>query len=210
MTFGGSTGQRNAESRADLGRRALSRVLAAFGAVLFAGLLPACDGDAPPDLPDDRLWESEHFRYHLRSDEAAACEGVTEQLERHFAIVRDYLGFPWPAGAKVDYYKFRDQLDYARESDCPEYGSSCVRDGAVLTARILQHHELIHAYLAPLGLPPQKREYAHRATAGGHRGRLGRSLSFARGRQATALNAQPRPGTSMSKCRTSSRVPREL
>jgi hypothetical protein len=153
MTFGGSTGQRNAE-RADLGRRARSRVLTTIGMMLFAGLLPECDGDAAPDLPDDRLWESEHFRYHLRRDEAAACEGVMVQLERHFAIVHDYLGLSWPPGAKVDYYKFRDQADYARESDCPEYGSSCVRDGAVLTARILQHHELIHAYLAPLGLPP--------------------------------------------------------
>jgi hypothetical protein len=154
MPFGGSTERRNAQSSTDVGRRAPALVLAAFSALLFATLLPGCDGDAALDLPDDRLWESEHFRYHLRSNEAAACEGVMDQLERHFALVRDYLGFAWPAGAKVDYYKFRDQLDYARESDCPEYGSSCVRDGAVLTARILQHHELIHAYLAPLGLPP--------------------------------------------------------
>src|SRR5688500_3633717 len=106
MPFGGSRGRRSAESSAVVARRVPSRALAAFGAFLFAGVLPECAGDAPLDLPDDQLWESEHFRYHLRRDEAVACEEVTDQLERHFAIVRDYLGFSWPAGAKVDYYKF--------------------------------------------------------------------------------------------------------
>jgi hypothetical protein len=154
MPFGGWTGRWKAKPRAEVGRRMPSRVLAALAALPLATLQPGCHGNAALDLPDDRVWESEHFRYHLRSDEAAACEDVMDQLERHFTLVRDYLGFSWPGGAKVDYYKFRDQLDYARESACPELGSSCVRDGAVLTARILQHHELIHAYLAPLGLPP--------------------------------------------------------
>jgi hypothetical protein len=139
---GGSTG------------RQLRRFYAAASAVLFSGLLVDCDGKGAPDLPDDWLWESEHFRYHTRDGESAACKAVTRQLERHFELVRDYLGFPWPNAAKVDYHKFRDQLDYERESACPDYGSSCVRDGKVLTASILQHHELIHAYLAPLGLPP--------------------------------------------------------
>jgi hypothetical protein len=154
MAFTGSTGRRDTESRAGVRRSASSRTMTAVGTLLFTVFLPECGGDRALNLPDDVLWESDHFRYHSRSGEVAACERVTEQLERHFATVREYLGFPWPARSKVDYYKFRDQNDYERESACPESGSSCVRDGVVLTASVLQHHELIHAYLARVGLPP--------------------------------------------------------
>jgi hypothetical protein len=61
------------------------------------------------DLPKDRLWESTHFRYHTRTNDPEPCEAVIVQLERHFELLQGYLGFSWPNGRKVDYYKFLDQ-----------------------------------------------------------------------------------------------------
>jgi hypothetical protein len=105
------------------------------------------------DLPDDRLWESEHFRYHTRQGDEA-CEAVLESLERHFELMRGYLGFNWPEGRKVDYYKFRDDADFHRSSGCPADAAACARGSSVLSPETVHEHELIHAYLAPLGLPP--------------------------------------------------------
>lgn len=122
---------------------------------MLAALLAACSAPEPAlDLPDDRVWESTHFRYHTRSGDDSACEEVLAELERHFGMMQAYLGFPWSDARKVDYYKFLDQADFLKNSGCPADAGSCARDTAVLSARVLQPHELIHTYLAPLGLPP--------------------------------------------------------
>lgn len=132
----------------------ISNRIATLGAVaVLATLQSGCASDDDRDLPGPRLWESEHFRYHSRTDDQA-CEAVLEQLERHFELVQGYLGFPWPPERKVDYYKFRDQADYLRYGQCPSGADSCTRGSTVFSPHVLQDHELIHAYLAPLGMPP--------------------------------------------------------
>jgi hypothetical protein len=125
----------------------------AFAGILLAATTSGCDED--DDFPDDRLWESAHFRYHTRNGDDGACEAVLGQLERNFEVVRGYLGFPWPEGRKVDYYKFRDQADYEHNADCPADSASCAGSSAVMSYFTLQEHELVHAYLAPLGSPPR-------------------------------------------------------
>ena len=113
-----------------------------------------CGGTHERDLPDDRVWESVHFRYHTRSDDRGACEAVLEKLERHFELMQGYLSFSWPQGRKVDYFKFRDAADYAENAECPEGSGSCASGSTIFSPSVLEDHELIHAYLAPLALPP--------------------------------------------------------
>jgi hypothetical protein len=125
--------------------------------VLLSSLLTlaiACSSDDGHNFPKDRLWESAHFRYHTRIDDPQPCEAVLVQLERHFGLLQGYLGFAWPAGRKVDYYKFVDQADYLANSGCSAGSDSCASDSEVMSPHVLQDHELIHAYLAPLGTPP--------------------------------------------------------
>ena len=138
----------HSSARLPLGRR---------GAILFAvvSLLAApagCERDR--DFPSDALWESAHFRYHTRNGEKAACAGVLTELERHFELMQAYLGFPWPEGRKVDYFKYRDRSDYEANADCPAQTGGCTAGSAVMTYSTLQEHELVHAYLAPSGSPP--------------------------------------------------------
>jgi hypothetical protein len=106
------------------------------------------------DLPDDVVWESAHFRYHTRAEDTSACSSVLEELERHFATMQEYLGFQWSGTHKVEYYKFSDVDDFRRNSGCPAGAGGCARGSSVLTPNVLHPHELIHAYLAPLGLAP--------------------------------------------------------
>lgn len=106
------------------------------------------------NLPNGTLWESEHFRYHTRSNDSASCESVLHQLERHFEQLHEYLGFAWPTDRKIDYYKFADRTDYFDNSPCPHDAESCTSDSNVFSPYVLVNHELVHAYLAPLGLPP--------------------------------------------------------
>jgi hypothetical protein len=127
---------------------------AATAAVILAMPL-ACSANEKRDFPDDRLWESTHFRYHTRNSDEGACASVLDQLERHFELMQGYLGFPWPEGRKVDYFKFIDEADYQSNSDCPEESFSCTLASEVRSPSVLHEHELIHAYLAPLGRPPQ-------------------------------------------------------
>jgi hypothetical protein len=125
----------------------------AIVAVLVA-FTSGCSADQEPDLPNDRTWESAHFRYHTRYGDEGACEAILEQLERHFELMQAYLGLSWPKGYKVDYYKFRDTPDYLSNAGCPGESDSCSVESTVLSPHPLEDHELIHAYLAPLGIPP--------------------------------------------------------
>lgn len=143
----------NAQKRPRSNQPILMR-LASVAAAIAAPLLGCTANEAPQDLPDDRVWESEHFRYHTRQDDPAACQSVLVALERHFALIRSYLGFEWTATQKIDYFKFRDIVDFRQHSSCPSDSASCVNGTQVLSPYVLQDHELIHAYVAPLGLPP--------------------------------------------------------
>ena len=129
-----------------------SRLTSLVPALALLALTSACEEDR--DLPNDQTWESAHYRYHIRKGDQSACEDVLVQLERKFEIMVGYLGLAWPEGKKVDYYKFRDQNDYWNNAPCPKTSASCTEDSSVMSAYVLQEHELIHAYLAPFGFPP--------------------------------------------------------
>jgi hypothetical protein len=116
-------------------------------------LLGACGGKVP-DLPSDRQWSSAHFDYRTREGDTSTCADVLDPLEQHFAQLQDYLGFVWPAGAKVTYYKFLDAGDFAAHADCPPDVGGCAPQTNVETSLGLDEHELVHAYLYPTGYPP--------------------------------------------------------
>jgi hypothetical protein len=125
-------------------RRIASLVLAAVGTL--AGCREA-------NLPE-RVWESEHFRYHSRADDPAApCPAITARLDRNFEVLRGSLSFPWDPGAKVDYYKFRDSADRDQNGGCPDQ-FNCAWARHVETVNLFDEHELVHAYLNGPQVPP--------------------------------------------------------
>jgi len=126
----------------------------ALAIVVLLAFISGCAPDQTSNFPNDTLWESAHFRYHTRDGDEAVCEAVLLQLERHFELMQAFLGFSWPQDRKVDYYKFLDQADYVSNSGCSADSDSCAHDSSVMSPHVLMEHELIHAYLAPLGLPP--------------------------------------------------------
>ena len=105
------------------------------------------------DLPNDRRWTSDHFVFHTRTVERAACADILTLLEAHFTTMQAYLGFSWPQGRVVDYYKFVDKNDRDSNSDCGS-GDRCTSSSAIQSDNAFDPHELIHAYLAPTGEPP--------------------------------------------------------
>ena len=124
-------------------------------AAVLLGFASGCATDEVHHFPNDEIWESAHFRYHTRNGETGACEAVLQQLEPHFELMHAYLGFPWPKDGKVDYYKFLDSFDYQNNAECPAQSGSCTDGSSVFSYYTLMEHELIHAYLAPMGYPPR-------------------------------------------------------
>ena len=127
-------------------------------AVILCILVWSCDGGpAPPyipDLPNDQIWTSPHFRYASRAGDPDVCSGVVDQLEAHLQAVTGYLGLTWQGGA-INYYKFRDNDDLRRNAGCGDLSSGCLISTLdVRSAVALHDHELIHAYMSPLGRPP--------------------------------------------------------
>ncbi len=115
---------------------------------------PAADASPPKarELPDDRLWTSTHFRYHTRANDDSVCEPLLEHLERHFDALQEYLGFTWPEGKHLDYHKYESEADKRANSACSAFNSSCFyADVGVQTAEPVELHELVHAYLEPMG-----------------------------------------------------------
>jgi hypothetical protein len=143
--------------RGDTEGRTISALSSVAVLVRYSRLLPALGAlgcSSSPSLPDDVQWISEHFVYHARADDDSVCAGIEDTLERHFAAMQSYLGFSWPAGRAIHYYKFRNELDFTENQPCPAEASGCHEAGRIFTAQPLHEHELIHAYLDPLGLPP--------------------------------------------------------
>lgn len=113
--------------------------------------LLACRGT---DLPSDREWESDHFRYHTRDADSSVCQDVLAPLEEHFSALQSFIRFPWPDSEKIDYYKFTNSKDAAENSDCDDEEAACTDHTAVEASTAFQTHELIHAYLSHVGFPP--------------------------------------------------------
>jgi hypothetical protein len=117
----------------------------------LCALALSCDH---PNLPNDQIWASPHFRYATRADDPGVCAGVMDRLEAHLQALGDYFGVAW-AGGTIDYYKFRDRDDFRANSDCPQSASACATPvGDVRSTRPLDGHELVHIYTRPLGRPP--------------------------------------------------------
>ncbi len=109
-----------------------SPVSIAAALVLLLALGSGCsDANETYSLPNDRVWESLHFRYQTRSTDGASCEAVLIQLEQHFQLLQTYLGFEWPISRKVDYYKFVDRDDYLSSGKCPSDAEGCTSDSSI-------------------------------------------------------------------------------
>jgi hypothetical protein len=103
-------------------------------------------------LPDGETYESEHFVYHLRNSDDSACPAITQTLERHFHAMQQALGFAWPKDAQVHYFKFANQNDLRRQGHCSPQNRACFfADVGVESFEAMNTHELIHAYLSPIG-----------------------------------------------------------
>jgi hypothetical protein len=115
--------------------------------------LGACGG-GNSDLPSDLVGTSPHFDYRSRQGDDGTCPDVLGPLEEHFATLRGYIGFDWPAGRKITYLKFRDGDDFDAVSACPVGSAACTIGSTVESVDGFNEHELIHAYLFPTGYPP--------------------------------------------------------
>jgi hypothetical protein len=129
--------------------RAITAVCAAF-----AMGAAACGGGARIDLPSSHVGQSSHFDYWARASDTHVCPDVLATLERHFATLQGYLGFSWPSGARVSYYKYADDKDFTASADCGSDAGGCERGPSVFTTEALDTHELVHAYLSATGEPP--------------------------------------------------------
>jgi hypothetical protein len=114
----------------------------------------SCQADKDYDLPDDVVWTSPHFAYHSRTGDQSVCEDIAEKLEQHFSSIQTTIGFDWPAGRTIHYYKFPTRDDFVANSPCPAGSAACTESNHVYSYRVFEQHELVHAYLWPLGLPP--------------------------------------------------------
>jgi len=117
-------------------------------------LLAGCRGEGPGNLPNDSVWLSPHFAFHSRAQDTALCPDLLTTLEQHFYLLQGMLGFVWPSGHTIHYYKFVDRSDYVANAPCPHGSAGCADGSDVYSSDVFQQHELVHAYLWPFGLPP--------------------------------------------------------
>jgi hypothetical protein len=133
------------------GRRGRSATVVVGLIVAFA-TLTACQSNL--NLPSDRSWQSTHFDYRTRASDISVCPDILGPLEDHFAVLQGYLGFDWPVGKRVTYYKFLDSADFSANADCGTGAGGCAFGPDVRSTNGLDTHELVHAYLAESGFPP--------------------------------------------------------
>jgi len=137
-------------------KRVAAPACPALMVLLFGGSISAGCGEAPY-LPADREQTSAHFEYATRI-ESQICDGTLSSLENHFAALQAQLGFSWPAGRRVRYYRYTDGADYRENAPCLDLQQACTQvvtgqPPVVHTTAPVQRHELIHAYLAHIGRP---------------------------------------------------------
>jgi hypothetical protein len=106
------------------------------------------------NLPSEQRLSSSHFRYHTRAGDAAICDDLLDTLEQHFVLLESTLGFDWPSGHVIDYYKFIDAADFKDNAPCPSGSAGCSFGGNIYTSELFEQHELVHAYLWPVADPP--------------------------------------------------------
>jgi len=116
--------------------------------VACAGALAG--GACGPDLPE-RMWRSEHVRYFSRAGDDSVCPAILDQLEEHGQVIADALGIQ---RSIVSYYKFDGAADFHAHSVCDDVADGCAQNSTAYTPNGFERHELIHAYLAPYGVPP--------------------------------------------------------
>jgi hypothetical protein len=98
---------------------------------------------------DELVLESEHFRFHAHAGDGDACDNALIALERHRAAISRFLGLGEPA-TRIDYYKFASVEELQGERACSiQKSPACVHSGQVRSPRLLDRHELIHAYVEP-------------------------------------------------------------
>lgn len=119
--------------------------------VATALFLSACGSDL--DLPNDQVFASEHFRYHVRSTETAVCGDLLGRLESHLSLMQSMLGFTWVEGRVIDYYMFHDSRDFLKHAPC-QGAMRCASGNDAYSILEFDEHELVHAYLKPIGQPP--------------------------------------------------------
>lgn len=109
-------------------------------------VLPACGGRGS--------WEgrSAHFTVHAHEG-AVAPDDMLARLEADYRDLRAFLGF---APTVIDYHLYAspEALAVPCASDDGAQAVGCARGTVVHTTSPLHHHELIHAYLAAVGVPP--------------------------------------------------------
>jgi hypothetical protein len=125
-----------------------------LAAALLAGLALGCGPASTAELPGDLTWTSTHFRYFARSTDADICDDLLTTLEDHFHLLQSRLGFAWPPGRVIDYYKYADDPDYLAHAPCPKGSGGCTTGTRIFTNSAFEKHELVHAYLLPTGEPP--------------------------------------------------------
>lgn len=135
------------------GRLGVTSTVAVGGLVVMCASLGACGDDRT--LPSGRSWQSIHFDYRARDSDVAVCPDILGPLEEHFALLQGYLGFEWPAGRKVTYYKSVDSTDFSTNGGCGPGAGGCAHGPSVSSANALDPHELVHAYLSGSGDPPR-------------------------------------------------------
>lgn len=106
------------------------------------------------ELADQNL-SSEHFTVYPQGIQKP-CEGILEELEAHRLAVTDWLGIPGPE--HIHYYLYDDLEDLRANSPCGRQarcaGKSAGRLEVHTSFRQLDEHELLHAYVYDLSLPP--------------------------------------------------------
>ena len=143
--------RRRSFSSAPPGR--VGRNIAAMRRAPVALSLVICLGGAAcgPNLPD-RLWRSEHVRYFTRAGDDSVCPAMAGQVEEHARVIGDALGIETPL---VTYYKYPDEVDFDAYAECDNGTWTCAQNATVRSTVAFDRRGLIHAYLAPYGLPPR-------------------------------------------------------
>jgi hypothetical protein len=90
-------------------------------------------------------------RYHARTADDVPVE-ASWWLEEFRLDLLTYFGvLDSQRNSVVDYYRFHDDADFARNSPCP---ARCTEGTAVYSTRPLDEYELVHGFLGPIGNPP--------------------------------------------------------